>query len=305
MNAPLDRRAIPAGMNFDNWIAEDGWPLRRFAWPQPGPAKGSILFLTGRGDFAEKYVEALGHWHRGGWSIAGFDWRGQGGSGRMLDDPLICHAPDFEPMVRDLGRFIAEWSAATPGPHVIVAHSMGVHLALRVLARRLAGIDGAILSSPMIDIRVKQIPGWALGLAARIAGLFGRSEQRVWHRDVGDIGGRMTSCPDRRADKAWWKTTKPEIASGPPSWGWVRAARKSIARLRRANLSAVRIPILLLASDGDPIVNVRAIRRVAARLPQAELVTFPGSGHELLREADARRLPVLGRIDAFLERFQN
>jgi len=153
----------------------------------------------------------------------------------------------------------------------------------------------------MIDIRVKQIPGWGLGLAARTAGLLGLSERRVWHRDVGDVGGRMTSCPERRADKAWWKANKPEIASGPPSWGWVRAARKSIARLRRADLSAVRIPVLILASERDPIVDVGAIRRVAARLPEAELVTFSGSGHELLREADARRLAVLERIDEFLE----
>ena len=220
----------------------------------------------------------------------------------MLPDPLICHLPDFEPLVRDLGRFIAEWSTSTPGPHFIVAHSMGAHLALRVLVRRLVGVDGAILTSPMIDIRVKQIPGWGLGLAARTAGLLGLSERRVWHRDVGDLGGRMTSCPERRADKAWWKANKPEIASGPPSWGWVRAARKSIARLRRADLSAVGIPVLLLASDQDPIVDVGAIRRVAARLPKADLVTFPGSGHELLREADERRLAVLGRIDEFLER---
>jgi lysophospholipase len=302
MNAPLDRRRIPAGMTFDLWPAEDGWPLRRFTWPQPSGAKGSILFLTGRGDFVEKYLEALGHWHQQGWTITGFDWRGQGGSGRMLADPLICHLPDFEPLVRDLARFIAEWSASTPGPHIIVAHSMGAHLALRVLVRRLVGVDGAILSSPMIDIRVKRIPGWGLGLAARTAGLFGLSERRVWHHDFGDVGGRMTSCPERRADKAWWKANKPEIASGPPSWGWVRAARQSIARLRRADLSAVHIPVLLLASDRDPIVDVGAIRRVAARLPEAELATFPGSGHELLREADERRLAVLGRIDAFLQR---
>jgi len=303
MNAPLDRRVVPAGMTFDLWMAEDGWPLRRFTWPQPSGAKGSILFLTGRGDFVEKYLEALGHWHQQGWTITGFDWRGQGGSGRMLADPLICHLPDFEPLVRDLGRFIAEWNASTPGPHVIVAHSMGAHLALRVLVRRLVGVDGAILSSPMIDIRVKKIPGWALGLAARAAALFGLSERRVWDRDIGDVGGRMTSCPERRADKAWWKANKPEIASGPPSWGWVRAARQSIARLQRADLSSVRIPVLLLAAEEDPIVDVGAIRRVAARMPHAELVTFPGSGHELLREADERRLAVLGRVDAFLDRF--
>jgi len=307
MNAPglNPRRTIPYGMNFAEWCAADGWPLRSFAWPQQGQPRGSLLFLPGRGDFVEKYLEVLVHWHQAGWNLAGSDWRGQGGSGRLLSDPLICHIPDFEPMVRDLARFIAEWSATTPGPHIIVAHSMGAHLALRVFARRLAGIDGAVLSSPMIDLRVKQVPGWALGAAARIAGLLGRSERRVWYRDVGDVGGRMTSCPDRRADKAWWKAHKPQIASGPPSWGWVRAARASIARLRREDLSMIRIPLLMLASERDPIVDVGAIRSAAAKLPDAELLILAGTGHELLREADARRLPLLARIDAFLTRVGN
>ncbi len=111
----------------------------------------------------------------------------------------------------------------------------------------------------------------------------------------------MTSCPERRADKNWWKPTRPEIASGVPSWGWVRAAFASIARLDRV-LATIRTPILLVAARGDPVVDVRAIERAAKSLPKAELTIIDGGGHEILREVDARRLPQIARIDAFLDR---
>lgn len=304
MNAPLPnpRRTIPEGMAFAPWRAADGWPLRSFSWPQPGTARGSLLFLNGRGDFVEKYLEVLLHWHGQGWNLAGLDWRGQGGSGRYLADPLTCHQPSFDPLVGDLTGFVADWIKATPGPHAIVAHSMGGHLTLRMLAESAPAIDAAILACPMIDMRVAGLTGRGLGLIARAASLLGLRERKVWHRDIGDVGGRMTSCPERRADKAWWKKTHPEIASGPPSWGWVLAARKSIQKLPRRALAGIETPVLLLGTEGDPVVDVRAIRRAATILPHAEVTIFAGGGHELLREADDRRLPVLARIDAFLGR---
>ena len=305
MNAPPvnPRRTIPAGMIFSAWNAADGWRLRRFAWPRASMARGSMLFLTGRGDFVEKYLEVLAHWHAQGWELAGFDWRGQGGSGRLLLDPLTCHQPSFDPLVNDLAGFVEDWKRSAPAPHVIVAHSMGAHLTLRLLAERQTGLNATVLACPMIDIRVKAIPGWGLGTIARGAALLGRAEKKVWRRDIGDVGGRMTSCPDRRADKAWWKAHHPVLVSGPPSWGWVLAARHSIRRLTDRAMRGIDTPLLLLGTEGDPIVDVRAIRRAASFLPHAELSVFSGGGHELLREADDRRLPVLARIDDFLANF--
>jgi lysophospholipase len=304
MNAPPinPRRVIPAGMTFAPWQAEDGWTLRSYAWPQDGTTRGSMLFLTGRGDFVEKYLEVLIHWHERGWAVAGFDWRGQGGSGRILADPMICHQTDFAPMVADLTSFVDHWIARTPKPHVIVAHSMGAHLTLRMLADRPQGIDAAILAAPMIGIRIKGVPHWLVGLLVRGANAIGLGERPISGRDVGDVGNRMTSCPDRRDDKNWWKRTRPEIASGVPSWSWVRAAFASIARLPDAVLASIRTPILLVAARGDPIVDVAAIEHAATILPRAELSIIEGGGHEIMRETDARRLPLIARIDAFLDR---
>ena len=295
----FNRRAIPAGMAFHPWHAADGWPHRAFAWPAPQPV-GSIAFLGGRGDFVEKYLEALAHWQGAGWHVAGFDWRGQGGSGRFLADPLVCHSPGFDPLVVDLAAWLAAWQASTPAPHAVVAHSMGAHLLLRAIAERGAAPGRIVLLSPMIGIGLKRVPAPLVSLAARAALAIGRGERRIWEGDLGNFGNRMSSCPDRQEDKLWWKAERPEIASGAPSWGWLAAALASTRRLPPARLARIAIPALLVASERDPVIEVAAVRRAAAALPAAELVVLPGTGHELLREADARRLPVLARIDAFL-----
>ncbi|MBK5264805.1 MAG: alpha/beta hydrolase, partial [Alphaproteobacteria bacterium] len=85
---PVVARTYPHGSKITCWEASDSWPLRRFDWPVPaGGERGSLLFLTGRGDCFEKYLETFAHFHAAGWGITSFDWRGQGGSGRLSDNP--------------------------------------------------------------------------------------------------------------------------------------------------------------------------------------------------------------------------
>lgn len=293
------RRTIPASMTFSRWRAADEWTLRRFDWPAEAAARGSLLFLGGRGDFIEKYLEALHHWHGRGWNLAGFDWRGQGGSGRLLADPLICHLDSFDPLLDDLAAFIAAWTAETPAPHVAVAHSMGAHLILRLLGERGGRIDAAVLLAPMIGL--KGAPAGMVRTLSAGAIALGRGRRRIWEGDIGNVGGRMTTSHERTEDKLWWKAHRPEIASGAPSWGWLNAAGRSIlaARPGLKRLPA-EVPLLMLVSRNDPVVGIGAIRRLAARLPQARLRLLSGRSHELLRESDAVRLPVLAEIDRFL-----
>ena len=55
----LDRRAIPAGA-AESDVAAPGTDsaIRRIDWPAAGPSsRGSILFMPGRGDAYEKYLE--------------------------------------------------------------------------------------------------------------------------------------------------------------------------------------------------------------------------------------------------------
>jgi lysophospholipase len=299
------RRGHPPGAVFSVWTAPDGWRIRRMEWPQADGdgARGSIFFANGRGDFIEKYLEPLAHWHRAGWNVASFDWRGQGESRGHIAGG---HLDSFDPLVRDAGQMMAEWLEATPGPHVVMGHSMGGHLILRLLAEQELKVDAGVLIAPMIGINASPVPPWLSGAAARFLSLIGLRKRRAWkHNERPTLPGKsrqryLTTCADRYADELWWKAQSPGFDLGPPSWGWLDAAFRSIAKVTPAALRRVEMPVLIVGTDADRLVSPTAIRRAARIMPCAELMMFPKAAHEILRESDAVRMAALERIDAFL-----
>ena len=112
----------------------------------------------------------------------------------------------------------------------------------------------------------------------------------------------LTGSRDRYEDETWWWGEHPDFDLGPPSWGWLQAAYASCAALTPERLGTIAMPILLLGTDRDRLVGPAAIRRAASLLPDAELIMYDDSAHEILRERDEVRLRALAEIDSFLDR---
>jgi lysophospholipase len=302
---PFDRRSVPAKAKLSTWSASDGWRLRRIDWAQPKGAKarGSLLFAGGRGDFIEKYLEIQNHWFERGWNVTAFDWRGQGGSRAGVEGAA---ADSFDAMVGDLAGLAADWRGAFAGPHAAVGHSMGGHLLLRALAERAVAVDAAVLVAPMLAINSAPVPPVAAMATANLMNAIGFGTHPAWHQattaaPAGSLRQSiLTGCTERYEDVLWWWKREPGYNLGAPTWAWLKAAYESGSRLA-ADLAKVAIPILLVGTDTDRLVSPGAIRRAALDLPNAELLMFPKSGHEILRERDEIRLAALTRIDAFLD----
>ncbi len=298
----FDRRDIPADARFTRWTAADGWVHRMLERrrAEGAPVRGSLLFAGGRGDFIEKYLEAHDHWLRSGWNVTAFDWRGQGGSQGDRPGGWIDR---FETLVDDLAALIADWRAQAPGPHVVVAHSMGGHVLLRTLADRRPAIDAAVLVAPMLAINSAPVPPFAAEWLASFMSAVGWGRHPATPPAPGPIRkANLTGCADRYSDELWWWEKQPGFNIGPPSWAWLKAAYASSAALTPAKLKRVEVPVLLLGAERDRLVSAEAIRRAASLLPKAELEMYGDSAHEILREADPVRLKALARIDSFLDR---
>ena len=304
----FDRRAIPDDARFGNFVTPDGWSLRTYGQSARAAARGSILWLGGRGDIVEKYIEAIDGWAGHGWDVTSFDWRGQGGSGRVGPDPAVGHIDDFATWIDDLATFHADWTSRTPGPHIVMGHSMGGHLLLRALAEKRITPDKAVLVAPMLGFESRGIPQrLAHGVAALMAKLAGAARPAWKHneRPAPPSASReafLTHDHDRYSDEMWWKDHNPGLAIGPPSWPWLAAAYASMARLAKPGaVEGVMTPVLILCADADQLVSARAIRAYAARLPNARLVRYDSSvAHEILRESDPVRDMALNAIDEFL-----
>ncbi|HTU12278.1 MAG TPA: alpha/beta hydrolase [Allosphingosinicella sp.] len=299
-------RVHPEGAVFSEWAAPDGFPLRRMDWAPAGRGKGrgSLLFVNGRGDFIEKYLESYAHFQGQGWHVTSFDWRGQGASRGPGEEKAWA---SFDVLVDDLEALIADWRAAGPGPHVVLGHSMGGHLVLRALVDRKPAVDAAVLTAPMLDVNSAPIP---IRIAPDVADTMywlGFGNVPMWKTPPSMLapGGRrnrnLTGSRARYEDELHWWGVEPGFNIGPPSFGWMRAAfRSRAATFTAERLGRVTLPILIVGAEQDRLVSAAAIREAAALLPNATLVMMPDAAHEILRDDDPVRDEALARIDAFL-----
>ncbi len=301
-------RSYPDDATFSIWRARDGWEHRVFERPAPAgaPPRGSILFQGGRGDIVEKYLETLDGWHDAGWAIASLDWRGQGKSGRLTPDPHCGDIDDFATYITDLREFWAAWRERTPGPYVVMGHSMGGHLVLRALVEGAIDPAAAVLVAPMLGLKAPGSP--AVGQAfARLMTRLGDPGRPAWkgnERPNTKIPRQklLTNDARRYADELWWQQHDPALVTGPPSWRWLERAFASTRALAAdSRLAKTRIPVLMLVAEADQLVHPRAALAIARDLPDVRVVRFGSeSAHEILREADPVRDRALGEIDVFL-----
>ena len=290
----------------------DGASIRTLLLPHPRPV-ANLLLLTGRADFLEKWAGAITELHEAGFGIASFDWRGQGGSSRLTQSGA-GHIDSFDTWLADLDHLAGWAKAALPGEKwLALGHSMGGHLLTRWIAdpaRRThalrQALDGAVLAAPFFGLGG---PVAMKAAALRLAPLQvarGLGASFAWgQKPYGALQQRperqflLTASRAHFEDEGLWVRTRPELATGGVSWGWIKAFAESESVLEALPLGELDLPILLMLADRERLVDNRAALRIAARLPDVRHRIFPGAAHELLREADEVRQDALASIRNF------
>ncbi|HVZ28370.1 MAG TPA: alpha/beta hydrolase, partial [Rhizomicrobium sp.] len=156
---------IPASDCFEPGFLEvDGFRLRTARFDAGSQQRGVCVVLNGQTEFIEKYFEVIDELRGRGFAVAALDWRGQGGSSRLLPEhPLRVHIRDFEEYDRDLGAFmdriVAPLLAKGQRP-IALAHSMGGHILLNYMQGRPDAFAAAALCAPMLMFSTRGQPRW-------------------------------------------------------------------------------------------------------------------------------------------------
>src|SRR5690606_18609075 len=170
-----------------------------------------------------------------GFAVAIMDWRGQGGSSRLLANRAKGHVESFAHYDDDLRRFMTEIVLPDcPPPYYCLAHSMGGHIALRSAQTRVSWFDRMVLVAPMIRFLTK---GDHLGIRCAIA-------EAATLLGLGDffVPGGSRRPPEATpfeincytSDRLPFERAReviqaaPHLATGAPSIGWVAAACNSM-----------------------------------------------------------------------------
>jgi lysophospholipase len=305
----ITRNPVPNGAECGYMIARDGLRIRFARWDTTAERRlGTVCLFHGRTEFIEKYFETITDLRRRGFAVATMDWRGQGGSSRVLRNPLKGHAETFAHFDADVAKFMNEIVLPDcPPPFFCLAHSMGGHLILRLAQSRISWWDRIVLSAPMI-----QLPGgdahnalvWLAAEAATILGFGDTSLPGAKRQDpsAAAFEGNLLTSDKLRFERAKEAVqAAPHLGLGTPTASWVAAACSSMAMLNSpAFMEGIKVPIQIVAAGNDRIVSTPAIERFASRVRNCTCIVLAGSRHEILQERDQLREQFWAAFDAYI-----
>ena len=285
--------------------------VRGHHWAASDPGRSArrpaVVICPGFTEFCEKYAAVAARLTKLDHDVLIIDWPGQGRSGHLGKLPLSVHIEDFEDhlVAADKLMIVAGLSSR---PVVFLGHSMGGHLALRLLARHRGQARGAIILSPMIAPPVMPVWGVRLLAWAIVTAGFGRrpalgrrptdlARDRVFH----DRNG-LTRARKGYEDQFVWFDDAPELRRSGPTAGWVRAAYESCVAttLNAGWMRQLEVPVLALTAGDERIVHQPSTNRMLPFLPYCQHVGFDGARHELLFETEDVRDEVWRHINGFL-----
>jgi pimeloyl-ACP methyl ester carboxylesterase len=237
-----------------------------------GPNGEPLLLLMGMGsmlfwheDFCLALVEQ-------GFHVARFDHRDAGLSSRVEHPYTLSDmAGDTVAVLDALGWSSAHLVGASLGG--MIGQVMAVQHAARV--RSLTSMSSAPchlwrVSRPRIRTLIKLV-----ALSKRRTGDAGQFFVDLF---------RIVGSPGYPIDEHWLRHVGTLVGDLDPALGQRHLAAIRASGDRRAELSRVRVPTLVVHGEADPMQSLRAGRAIAAAIPGARLVTYPGMGHDLPRD---------------------
>jgi len=298
----------PAGITVSSFRAPDGKRLRYAVSPSARErTRGTVILLQGRNENIEKYFETIGELNGRGYMVATFDWRGQGGSERMLRNGRLGYVRKFGAYVNDLEAFIQD--IVLPdcrGPFVILAHSMGGLVALTAAPRLVNSIERMVLSAPLVAFPPNRLIGTkGLHRLARLGRWLGLGRMSVAPsflpgRRVRPASQALSSDPVRLARNRALAEAAPGLFLDRPTISWLAAVTGAMRRLEDSdNIARLGVPTLIVTAGDDSVVDGRAAERLAWRMRSGSSLSIPFARHELLQEADRYRAPFMEAFETF------
>lgn len=288
--------------------ARDGKKIRYAYFAATGrPLKGTVVILPGRNECIEKYFETIRDLSARGLGSALIDWRGQGGSDRLIRDPQRGYVRSFAEYASDLEQFFEEIVLPDcPGPYFMLAHSGGALVALLAAPNMVNRVRRMVLIAPFLELPGQRLSMKTIHLISTLLCLVGLGRlYAAWGpRKPGGTPfeeNNVTSDPVRYSRNVQLYETFPQLALGGPTIRWLQAASKASLAVRDPDFMArIKVPMLVVAAGADRVVSTRAVEDFPTHLRLGSLLTIDGAAHEILQEKDLYREQFFAAFDAFI-----
>lgn len=297
----------PLGSQCHEVMTADGVRLRAITIVPETATSGTIVVLNGRTEFVERYFETFSDLTKRGYVVASFDWRGQGGSQRLLKNPMRGYVNSFADYDKDLSAIMEKLvQQQCPKPYYALAHSMGGQLLLRALRDR-NYFSRAVMTGPLLGFHYGRWPRWVVPILTFIVKYCGFGWIYIPGASAKPVIQNQFAGNVLMSDKGRWDRdvaileAHPQLGLGGPTYSWLRAAMISMTHLHRwPRKKGPTCPTLIVLAGNDRVVDNREARNFAARAPGFSLTVLDGSEHEILNETNAIRERFWAAFDAFM-----
>ena len=265
---------------------------------------GSIVVSSGRIECLVKYKELVFNLYEAGFNVFIHDHRGQGLSGRMLENPHKGYVEDFNDYVEDFKAYYdAIVKPNTNTRPFLVCHSMGSAIGALYVQTYREDFAKVVFSAPMFGIQ-PTFPVWVGRLLVGV--------HKVLSGSTAYFFGQNDYAPDRFEDNHLTHSEArygyfrreydalPQVCLGGITGHWLGQAITAMNAIRE-NARYFPVPALLLQAGGDKIVANDAQNTIAKLIPDCTFKRFEGAHHELLMEEQRIRIPVMEAILDFLK----
>lgn len=248
----------------------------------PREAAAHVVVVHGYGDHGGRYQELAEELFARGIATWRLDLRGHGHSGGARGD-VLRHSDYLD----DLERLLALARGRGAAPLFLLGHSHGGLVVLRhLLATQGAGVEGAILSAPYLQLAFEP-PRWKLAAGEIL---------RHVAPSLSIPSGIEPSMLTRDAERLAWTEADPLFfATTTPRW--FHQVRRAQAEVRERG-GELRLPLLVLLPLADPVVRAKATETFFGTVASSdkELIAFPEALHEIFNELPALRARAIDAV---------
>lgn len=275
------------------------------AWVIHPQSKGSIVISSGRTEAGIKYKEVFYDLYQNGYSVFTLDHRGQGQSGRMLENPDKGYVEDYSYFVEDLHSFV-EQRVLPNSQHQpkLLCHSMGGAIGALYMLSYPDTFSKVVFSSPMFGINAP-IPQWLGNALISTHGFFNTlfGDEAWYFLGQGDAGFQPFETNAVTSSKARFAISEKEFAVADVALGgitteWLKSSMWAMDYIKN-HAKDIRTPTLLLQSGADTVVDNSAQDIVCNLMPDCILKPIKGAKHELMIEQDKYRNSAMSAILSF------